>query len=125
MWHHIMKLPPHTRYVEVVSLYDATCCRTVSVNPGNFAEASVAHALIANHDSDDPITVNQALTGPDKISWQEAIDNELQALTKTHGTMIEVEIKSLPPETKILGTKYVFKTKYKNGLIYDKRKATD
>ena len=36
--------------------------------------------------------------------------------------MIEVETKSLPPETKILGTKYVFKTKYKNG-IYDKRKA--
>ena len=49
------------------------------------------------------------------------MDLEIQVI-KSHGTFEEVLVADLPPNTKILGSKFVFKTKTKDGIL-DKYKA--
>ena len=49
------------------------------------------------------------------------MDQEIQVI-KAHGTFEEVLVTELPPNTKILGSKFVFKTKTKDGIL-DKYKA--
>ena len=67
----------------------------------------------------DPKGYNEAVSGPDGKEWREAIAIEIDNL-KRKGVVIEV--KRPADLRKLLGTKYVFKTKFKHGSV-DKRKA--
>lgn len=62
----------------------------------------------------DPITMQQALRGPDADQWRQAIEKELATL-KSHDTMVLVQERDIPPGTKVLSSKFVFKTKGNNG----------
>ena len=65
---------------------------------------------------DDPDTFARAMKGPDRDIWSEAIREELAAL-ESHGTMQLVTESNIPTGTKILGSKYVFKTKMNDGQV--------
>jgi hypothetical protein len=55
----------------------------------------------------DPMTIEEAMSRPDKELWKQAIQSELQSL-KENDTWMLVD---RPKNQKILGTKWVFKTK--------------
>lgn len=56
---------------------------------------------------EDPLSYDQAMASPNKSEWQAAIDSELDSVAST-GTWIEV---IAPTNRKLIGSKWVFKTK--------------
>lgn len=56
----------------------------------------------------EPVTYEEAISGPDAEEWRKAIDEELQAHA-TNGTWKMVD---LPPHRKAIGAKWVFKIKH-------------
>lgn len=57
--------------------------------------------------SADPLTYEQALDSPDAENWILAMDEEINAL-RNFGTW---EVTKLPPNCKVIGSKWVYKTK--------------
>ena len=63
--------------------------------------------MIAATLSDDPITYEQATSGPQKQQWIDAMTQEMESLIKT-GTFRLVK---LPAGRKPIGCKWIYKTK--------------
>ena len=67
----------------------------------------------------DPSSYKEAISRPDSEKWREAISTELENLKRNN---VFVEVQRPPNLSKLIGCRYVFKTKVKNGKI-DKYKA--
>ena len=67
----------------------------------------------------DPKSDGEAIGGPDEEAWREAIATEIDNLRRRD---VEIEVKRPDKLGKLLGTKYVFKTKFKHGQV-DKCKS--
>jgi len=59
---------------------------------------------------------------PDYREWIEAIRKEYHLLDQTMGCWEIVDIETLPEDANLIGVKWVFKVKFKNG-IYERHKA--
>ena len=72
----------------------------------------------------EPKKVSEAIasTTPDRLQWEQAIQKEYNTLANKMKCWEIVDQSSLPPDSNIIGTKWVFKVKYKNGQ-YDKHRA--
>jgi hypothetical protein len=82
------------------------------------------HALAFNGilDTDDPVTLQHALEGDERIRWTEAISEEMTAHSE-NGTW-EVEPTPVPHGAKVINTKFVFKKKLSaDGTRIDRYKA--
>ena len=69
-----------------------------------------AHVAEAASLEEEPMTIKEALAGPYKAQWKAALDAEMNAHKKM-GTYKRVRLSSLPPGTKILTSRMVFKVK--------------
>ena len=67
----------------------------------------------------DPQTYKEAVTSPDGPMWKEAIKSEIDSILQNHTW----ELVDLPPGSKPLGCKWVFKKKMKTDGTIDKYKA--
>jgi len=67
----------------------------------------------------DPSSYKEAVSRPDAEKWREAISTELDNLKRNS---VFVEVRRPANLTKLIGCRYVFKTKMKNGRV-DKYKA--
>ena len=72
----------------------------------------------------EPKKVSEACanTAPDRLHWQQAIPKKYDTLANKMKCWDIVDQSSLPPDSNIIRTKWVFKVKYKNGQ-YDKHRA--
>eukprot|EP00873_Tetraselmis_striata_P044116 jgi/Tetstr1/464380/TSEL_009173.t1 len=78
-------------------------------NPNDDAAAMMAAAFAAvTQGVDEPITLKQALSGPFKEQWAQAVESEFNSLEK-QGTWVVCE---LPEERTSIPSKWVFKVKY-------------
>eukprot|EP00873_Tetraselmis_striata_P029509 jgi/Tetstr1/449773/TSEL_036837.t1 len=78
-------------------------------NPNDDAAAMMAAAFAAvTQGVDEPITLKQALSGPFKEQWAQAVESEFNSLQK-QGTWVVCE---LPEERTAIPSKWVFKVKY-------------
>eukprot|EP00873_Tetraselmis_striata_P007793 jgi/Tetstr1/428057/TSEL_018113.t1 len=78
-------------------------------NPNDDTAAMMAAAFAAvTQGVDEPITLKQALSGPFKEQWAQAVESEFNLLEK-HGTWVVCE---LPEERTAIPSKWVFKVKY-------------
>eukprot|EP00873_Tetraselmis_striata_P042410 jgi/Tetstr1/462674/TSEL_007640.t1 len=78
-------------------------------NPNDDAAAMMAAAFAAvTQGVDEPITLKQALFGPFKEQWAQAVESEFNSLEK-QGTWVVCE---LPEERTAIPSKWVFKVKY-------------
>jgi hypothetical protein len=68
----------------------------------------------------DPKTVKEALAGPDSEDWRQSIVKEYRALRRKK-VLKTVRRDSLPYGTKVLGSKLIFKSKYKNGALLKRK----
>ncbi|CEJ62707.1 hypothetical protein PMG11_11200 [Penicillium brasilianum] len=62
----------------------------------------------------DPLTFHEAVSGPNQLEWWAAIQKEYASLLE-HGTWEKVPRNEVPPGDRIIGCKWVFKTKA-NGI---------
>ena len=76
-------------------------------------------AQAASKSNEEPNTIEEALSRPDKSLWQDAIDKELKSLGQNH-TWDET---SRPSNRNIVGSKWVFKIKRKSDGSIDRYKA--
>ncbi|XP_077215872.1 putative mitochondrial protein AtMg00820 [Tasmannia lanceolata] len=67
----------------------------------------------------DPVTYSEAVTSPDAVFWKEAIKSELDSIIENHIW----ELVDLPPGTKALDSKWIFKKKLRPDGTIDKFKA--
>ena len=67
----------------------------------------------------DPQTYKEAVTSPDRPMWKEAIKSEIDSILQNHTW----ELVDLPPGSKPLGCKWIFKKKMKTDGTIDKYKA--
>ena len=66
--------------------------------------------LLATDHPPDPLNMKEALARPDAEKWKEAVQAELASL-HAHGTWVLVDSSSLPPNTKLIDSRWLFKTK--------------
>ena len=62
------------------------------------------------HSSIDPSTFHDAVTGPHQLEWWGAIQKEYASLLE-HGTWEKVRRDEVPARDRVIGCKWVFKTK--------------
>lgn len=74
------------------------------------------YSLAALADQPDPATLKQALSRPDADQWRAAIQAEFASLQQ-HGTWELVDAATLPAGTRLIDSKWVFKTKRKDGVV--------
>ncbi|RVW73229.1 Retrovirus-related Pol polyprotein from transposon TNT 1-94 [Vitis vinifera] len=67
----------------------------------------------------DPQTFKEAMSSPKASYWKEAINSEIESILQNHTW----ELVDLPPGTKTLGCKWIFKKKMKADGSIDKYKA--
>ncbi|KAL6333744.1 hypothetical protein AAG906_028930 [Vitis piasezkii] len=67
----------------------------------------------------DPQTFKEAMSSPEASYWKEAINSEIESILQNHTW----ELVALPPGTKTLGCKWIFKKKMKADGSIDKYKA--
>ena len=67
----------------------------------------------------DPLTYKEAVNGPDKFRWLEAILKEINSLSANNTW----ELVDLPKGRKLISSKWVFKKKYRPSGLIDKYKA--
>ena len=89
-------------------------------------EVYLDHALdtgnpVSEHSSDDEVITileafKQAMKSPQMTKWKEATNKELGSLQK-HAVFNLVSSDSVPPEHKVIGTKWIFKVKADHALI--------
>eukprot|EP00873_Tetraselmis_striata_P029675 jgi/Tetstr1/449939/TSEL_036993.t1 len=78
-------------------------------NPNDDAAAMMSAAFAAvTQGVDEPITLKQALSGPFKEQWAQAVESEFNSL-ENQGTWVVCE---LPEERTAIPSKWVFKVKY-------------
>ena len=75
--------------------------------------------MLLYHVDRDHFTYQVAVTSPDAVFWKEAIKSELDSIIQNHTW----ELVTLPPGTKLLDTKWIFKRKFKPDGSLDKFKA--
>ena len=63
------------------------------------------------HRLDDPLTVKEALSSPEKREWMKAMESEINSLN----TNKVWDLAELPCGQKAIGSKWVFKRKYDCG----------
>ena len=67
----------------------------------------------------EPKTYKEALSSSEAPYWKEAINNEIESILQNH-TWEQVD---LPPGSKTLGYKWIFKKKMKPDCFIDKYKG--
>jgi hypothetical protein len=82
-------------------------------------EKNFGNDFIAYIVDDDPTCYDEAIKSIDAPFWLEAINNELDSIMSNHTW----ELVELPPKTKPIGCKWVFKKKLKPDGTIDKYKA--
>lgn len=84
--------------------------RIAKVNPrGKSPNYYGEWIAIANSDLGEPATVKEALSGSDKIRWQEAMRNEMKSIQARQQNVWDLV--ELPKDKKAIGSKRVFKLK--------------
>eukprot|EP00873_Tetraselmis_striata_P002038 jgi/Tetstr1/422302/TSEL_013146.t1 len=84
-------------------------------NPNDDAAAMMAAAFAAvTQGVDEPITLKQALSGPFKEQWAQAVESEFNSLEK-QGTWVVCE---LPEERTAIPSKWVFKVDVDTAFLY-------
>lgn len=74
--------------------------------------AHLAHA--AANSGAEPLTISEAINGPEKDGWTDAVNLEINSLIKNNTW----EITKLPPGRKAIGTRMIFKRKLdSNGVV--------
>ena len=68
---------------------------------------------------DEPQSFKEAMSSPEAPYWKEAINDEVESILQNHTW----ELVDLPPGSKPLGYKWIFKKKMKAGGSIDKYKA--
>ncbi len=93
------------------------------VNAQNLAQARCIYALSAeSHFAAEPKTYAEACTRSDSKEWKESIQQELNSHCK-NGTWELVDRVSLPPDTNIMGNKWVFRYKISVDGSIERRKS--
>ena len=67
----------------------------------------------------DPVTFKQAMSSPEALFWEEAVNSEIDSIMQNHTW----ELVDLPQGCKPLRHKWVFKRKMKTNGMIDKYKA--
>ena len=67
----------------------------------------------------EPQTYKEAMTSPEALSWKEAINSEVESILQNHTW----ELVDIPPGSKPIGCKWIFKRKLKADGSVDKYKA--
>ena len=75
-----------------------------------FGISGLLDLAFASLTGEDPTTYEQAVGGPNGLEWQQAIDLELRHM-KDKTVWKIVKKSSVPPNRRLIGTKWVFKTK--------------
>ena len=82
--------------------------------PKNFGPDFISFMTIG-----EPQTYKEAITSPEALSWKEAINSEVESILQNHTW----ELVDLPPGSKPIGCKWIFKRKLKADGSVDKYKA--
>ena len=82
--------------------------------PKNFGPDFISFMTIG-----EPQTYKEAITSPETLSWKEAINSEVESILQNHTW----ELVDLPPGSKPIGCKWIFKRKLKADGSVDKYKA--
>ena len=82
--------------------------------PKNFGPDFISFMTIG-----EPQTYKEAITSPEALSWKEAINSEVESILQNHTW----ELVYLPPGSKPIGCKWIFKRKLKADGSVDKYKA--
>ena len=82
--------------------------------PKNFGPDFISFMTIG-----EPQTYKEAMTSPEALSWKEAINSEVESILQNHTW----ELVDIPPGSKPIGCKWIFKRKLKADGSVDKYKA--
>ena len=82
--------------------------------PKNFGPDFISFMTIR-----EPQTYKEAITSPEALSWKEAINSEVEFILQNHTW----ELVDIPPGSKPIGCKWIFKRKLKADGSVDKYKA--
>ena len=82
--------------------------------PKNFGPDFISFMTIG-----EPQTYKEAITSPEALSWKEAINSEVESILQNHTW----ELVDIPPRSKPIGYKWIFKRKLKADGSVDKYKA--
>ena len=82
--------------------------------PKNFGPDFISFMTIG-----EPQTYKEAITSPEALSWKEAINSEVESILQNHTW----ELVDIPPGSKPIGCKWIFKRKLKADGSVDKYKA--
>ena len=82
--------------------------------PKNFGPDFISFMTIG-----EPQTYKEAMTSPEALSWKEAINSDVESILQNHTW----ELVDIPPESKPIGCKWIFKRKLKADGSVDKYKA--
>ena len=82
--------------------------------PKNFGPDFISFMTIG-----EPQTYKEAMTSPEALSWKEAINSEVESILQNHTW----ELVDIPPGSKPIGCKCIFKRKLKADGSVDKYKA--
>ena len=80
------------------------------------------HSFLSSAPTNDPSSVSEAIHGPNADEWKEAILQEFQNIENMQ-VFLTVPTETVPKTARLLGTKWVLKTKYHPDGTIDKRKA--
>ena len=76
-------------------------------------------ASVATNMSENPVSFHEAVSGPNSVKWKQAMEREMRSLREN-----EVwELVELPPDRKVVGSKWVFKVKTDEVGRVDRYKA--
>ena len=82
--------------------------------PKNFGPDFISFMTIG-----EPQTYKEVITSPEALSWKEAINSEVESILQNHTW----ELVDIPPGSKPIGCKWIFKRKLKADGSVDKYKA--
>ena len=82
--------------------------------PKNFGPDFISFMTIG-----EPQTYKEAITSPEALSWKEAINSEVESILQNHTW----ELVDIPPGSKPIGCKWIFKRKLKADGSVDKYKV--
>jgi transposase InsO family protein len=76
-------------------------------------------AMLVHGAVPEPTTLREALSSDDAREWQAAVDDELAAIRENN----VYEVTDLPPDRKVIKSRFVFKVKYRADGAVDRYKA--
>jgi hypothetical protein len=83
------------------------------INTTRRSNANIAHALMTTNtfiNTPEPLTYNEAMSGPEASQWQQSVDNEFQSWIDNEVAVI-VDEAEIPPDAKLIHGRPVFKRK--------------